>query len=305
MLASVCSFSFSFLPMLRLSVFVLLLLFSAVVLWPAPVAAQSIPTVGNSCVTGLSTFWEQPAICVGSVWQRPAFQFGSTSTACASGTAGMVKWNGTNLQVCDGAAWNSLVVTQTTPTPTAPSGSGYFVLTASTYDGNRGGLTGADSACLTELTTNTNWNGYSTANSNGQLTSGKVRSFLCGSSICNNLMPSTTYYFAKVGDSNAGGASFTTDSNGQGPQDSFNWSSANAFSGTYNYWSSRGTGSATLWSATQNSISCSNWTSSSAAGGSANQANTANSSSTTSIRWNAVTATNCNNTFPIICFVNP
>src|SRR5262245_21585528 len=57
--------------------------------------------------------------------------------------------------------------------PTTPSGTGYFVLTNTTYNGNLGGFVGADALCLTELTTNTNWRGYATANANGQLVASK------------------------------------------------------------------------------------------------------------------------------------
>lgn len=106
--------------------------------------------------------------------------------------------------------------------PTTPSGSGHFVLTSTTYNGNLGGLSGADARCLTELTTNTSWRGYASANANGQLVAGTVHAALCISN-CTNLMPLTTYFFAKVGDASAGGASFMSDSNGLAPNDSANW----------------------------------------------------------------------------------
>jgi len=76
-------------------------------------------------------------------------------------------------------------------------------------------LNAADKLCLRELTTLTSWQGYSAAKSKGQLVASKVHAFLCnGGSGCNNLRPETTYYFANAGDSTVGGASFTTDSNG-------------------------------------------------------------------------------------------
>jgi hypothetical protein len=60
-------------------------------------------------------------------------------------------------------------------------------------------------------------------------------------------MPLTKYYFANAGNSPAGGAYFTTDSNGIGPNDNNNWSTATYFSGSYTYWSFRGTSTSTQW----------------------------------------------------------
>lgn len=192
--------------------------------------------------------------------------------------------------------------------PTIPSGSGYFVLSAGTYNGNLGGPTGADATCLSDLTTNTGWKGYSTANANGQLVAAKVHAFLCDSQICNNLTPVTTYVFANAGDSSAGGASFTTDSSGIGPNDSADWAAANYFNGTYQYWTNMGTTSNTAWSGIS---ATTNWvdlcratsgsgdftaTSYSAVGGV--------SSSTNASRWNSG-LDSCASTYHLICFVNP
>jgi hypothetical protein len=115
-------------------------------------------------------------------------------------------------------------------------------------------------------------------------------------------MPLTTYYFANAGNALAGGASFVTDSSGFGPNDSANWSAANYFSGTYNYWSDKGGGTATAWSnssdCTFNHCACSVWTSSAANGEYGNSANT------TAARWTSAEAV-CSNTYNLICFVNP
>jgi hypothetical protein len=177
------------------------------------------------------------------------------------------------------------------------------VLSSGTYNGNLGGPTGADATCLTELTTNTGWKGYSTANTNGQLVASKVHAFLCANPPCTNLMPLTTYTFANAGSGAAGGASFTTDSNGLGPNDANNWSGANYFSGTYSYWSTHGTTSNTQWANTQagGSVFCGgNWTSNS----SGLVGEIGSSANTTSARW-AVAQAACNNTESLICFVNP
>jgi hypothetical protein len=137
-------------------------------------------------------------------------------------------------------------------TPEAAGGggtSGYFVMSKDTWNGDlysaagAGGVSplgAADKLCLRELTTLTSWQGYLTAKSNGKLVASKVHAFLCnGDNGCNNLQPETTYYFANAGDTRAGGASFTTGSNGNGPQDDATWSGGNYFGGDFSYWTDR------------------------------------------------------------------
>ena len=214
-------------------------------------------------------------------------------------------------QFCNGTNWmayrpGTTWLFQAANNPTIPAGSGFFVLTSGTYTGNLGGLSGANSTCLTELTTNTGWKGYSTANGNGQLISGKVKAFLCDGSSCNNLTASTTYFFANAGNSAAGGASFTTNSSGFGPGDNADWAAANYFGGTYFYWSMMGgTSSTTLWtgaSAINNTnFACNTWSSSS----SGSSGFFANSAATDYNRWDNNNNYPCNNTYHLICFVNP
>lgn len=217
-------------------------------------------------------------------------------------------------QFCNGTSWmgyggGSSCTTSGSYTPIPPSGSGYFVLTNTTYNGNIGGgansvLAPADSDCLTDLTTHTSWMGYATANSNGQLIAAKVHAFFCDGADCGNLMPLTTYYFANGANGSAGGASFTTDSNGNGPQDSANWSGSTYFGGTYSYWSSRNSGSSTVWSSgigcggANSGCNCSNWASTSGTG------IAGTSAATDSNRWNSTTPS-CGTPIPIICVVNP
>ena len=212
----------------------------------APAFAQ---TLGASCptngVTAAPNSLGQTLKCSSGAWAlAPAFA-GNDTASCTSTNAGEVIWNGTVMEYCNGSAWTQFEPAQGTPVVTASSGSGYFVMSYGTYTGLS--LSSADSTCLSDLTTNTGWKGYSTANANGQLIASKVHSFYCSSSACNNLMPLTTYYFANAGNSSAGGAYFTTDSNGIGPYDNNNWSAANYFSGNYTYWSDRGTSSSTQW----------------------------------------------------------
>jgi hypothetical protein len=142
-------------------------------------------------------------------------------------------------QFCDGTQWFSMGK----PIPKGGRGhGGYFVLSKTAYNGNLGStgndLSAPDAKCLTELTTNTGWKGYSTANANSQLIAAKVHAFLCAESSCHTLIPLTTYYFGNAADITitAGGASFTTDANGDGPNDSADWSALDYFNGDYLYW---------------------------------------------------------------------
>jgi hypothetical protein len=213
-------------------------------------------------------------------------------------------------QFCNGTKWfqfhSGLEASyQATNNPTIPAGSGFFVLSHDTYNGNLGDLSGADAACLSDLTTNTGWKGYATANSRGELNSSKVHAFLCDSTSCTKLTASTTYYFANAANSSAGGATFTTDSNSQGPNDNANWAAANYFSGTYTYWTGNGGSSATAWSTSAagyfNETCQYSWSTSS---GTIN-GYTGTSSYTNASRWQDGTDPICSNSYHLICFVNP
>ena len=237
--------------------------------------------------------------------------FGGTCTN-PTGNEGNIVYNSDyhTYQFCNGATWmpyggGNSCSGGSGYNPTAPSGSGYFVLSGGTYNGNLGGYIAANATCLTDLRTNTGWKGYSTANANGQLIASKVFAFLCDYYGCyGNLMPLTTYYFANAGNSAAGGASFTTDSNGLGPNDNANWSAANYFSGTYNYWSTMGTTSSTKWSNTtgQGSQAGCNYTWVSSSG--TYSGNVGNSAFTGSNRW-ANSAIACSTALSLLCVVNP
>ena len=124
-------------------------------------------------------------------------------------------------QFCNGTRWvmAGIPTDQFATTLTTTGPYGYFVMSNGTWNGNLGDLSGADSKCLTDLTTNTGWKGYSDANVRGLLTSGNVHAFLCNGSTCNNLNASASYLFADANNSGNGGASFTTDGSGVGPND--------------------------------------------------------------------------------------
>jgi hypothetical protein len=245
----------------------------------------------------------------GNVSVTGLVQVGSSTATCTSALAGATRYDSTTggLDICNGTSWITEPTNQSGYNPTAPSGSGYFVMSGTQWSGNLGGRTGADSKCYTELTsTNTSWKGYSTASSAGYLTTANIHALLCDQSTCTNLMPLTTYNFAVANNSSAGGATFTTDSNGNGPNDNANWSAANYFSGAYTYWiGMAGASSTTEWtgvpiSTSNSAYSCTSWASAS----SGNDGATASSSNTNYNRWDGSQIA-CTNTYNLICFVNP
>ena len=236
----------------------------------------------------------------------------------------------TGLLISSVGAWRD-ARRQTFNTAEAGGGSGnsgYFVMSKHTWNGDLyeaaggGGLNplgAADKLCLTELKTDTGWQGYSIVNSNGQLVAPKVHAFLCnGAHGCNNLQPATTYFFASVGDVSAGGASFTTDSSGNAPQDGATWSASNYFNGHFSYWTDRdwlwsggsynnGTKSSMTWgndswAANNGGLqTCNLWNYGSGCGNGAIYGSTNSGDST---RWSTNGAC-CNTPQHLICFVNP
>lgn len=135
------------------------------------------------------------------------------------------------------------------------TGGGYFVLTDATYTGNMGGLSGANSSCLSELTAK-NWSGKL----NATLSSTKVKAFLCSSSTCQNPTASTTYRFANAADPYLGGATFTSDATGAGPGDTTNWTANDKFGMSALYHTGRDAGTSTLWPTTGGISACADWT---------------------------------------------
>lgn len=65
--------------------------------------------VGSACTGNASAAdWDSIFQCVGGVWQRAPLFIGNTTESCASGTAGLLRWNGGMLQSCDGAGWQQV-----------------------------------------------------------------------------------------------------------------------------------------------------------------------------------------------------
>src|SRR5262245_11583714 len=88
----------------------------------------------------------------------------------------------------------------------------YLVVTNGTWGGNLGGVSGANSKCLTDLPTY-DWRGKSQVT----LNSSTVHAFLCDGTTCNNLLASTGYTFAVSNIPSYGGQSIFTNSSGSGP----------------------------------------------------------------------------------------
>lgn len=199
-------------------------------------------------------------------------------------------------QYCDGDDWQAIAGGSCRYAP--PQGSGYFVLTKGTWNGNLGGRTGADAKCLADLTTNTGWKGYDAANARGQLIASKVHAFICAGGTCASPMPETTYYFANADIPTAGGASFTTDSSGKGPGNSNIWNAADHFGGTYTYLTGRNTGTNTLWSASE-LHNCSDFLQN------AGWTQYGTSDSTTNTRWGSFAVDICDDLHHLVCIVDP
>jgi len=276
----------------------LLILLACLAAGPVYGAACSSPA-GNEADAIYNGGYHTWQFCNGTSWRAfagAAFQLVSSGSGCINpqGNEADQIYNKDyhTWQFCNGTNWVSFgAASATWP-------NGYFVLSKSTWNGNLGGRAGADALCLTELTTNTGWMGYSTANSEGLLVSGNVHAFLCDGTECNILLPSTTYIFANANSASAGGASFTTDSMGYGPNDSQNWSGSTYFNTSANYWVATTAASSTEWIYSQIASTCTGWTiaSGNCAYGTAN--------STTGSRWAATTALG-SGTEHLICYVNP
>lgn len=171
---------------------------------------------------------------------------------------------------------------------------GFFVLTSVTFAANMGGLAGANSNCLTNLT-NTSWKGKNEA----KLDASHVFAFLCDGSTCNNLLPNTPYQFAHAGDTTGGGTTFYTNSSGQGPGATGTWTGATYFNASFVYWTGRLPGADnTLWPTTSDAEHCTGWTVTSG------QGMEAVASQTGTGRWGN-TSMSCNSNYRLVCFVNP
>lgn len=237
---------------------------------------------------------------------------GLDDSPCDSSRRGAIRYESVSNhhEFCDGTEWRKFVAASGSGDPSMPpADTGYFVLSAGTWNGNLGGRAGADSKCLSDLTTY-DWLNKADAVSRGLLTSTKVKAFLCTNTTaasCNQALPLVTYTFA-VSDSPAiGGATFTTDSDSRGPANTQNWTGVNYFGTDARYWSNRGNGSASLWPTGGQSIPGSQTCASGSAydsNSSGWNGNTGNANSAGSNRWNDISFP-CNTLQRLICMVHP
>lgn len=199
------------------------------------------------------------------------------------------------------AEWASFIASP----PTGVSASacdthGFLVLTNGTWDGNLGGVAGADAKCLSDLTTY-DWTGKSSATSRNLLIASRVKAFICTASACTDLQASKTYRFAKSNTTD-GSTSFTTNASGAGPGSQFYWNTATTFGSNVIYYTGRAAGAdANNWPVGASGVQaddCSGWTSTSGNG------RHGNSNSQLTSRWSSGVST-CNTARPLVCIVNP
>jgi hypothetical protein len=138
-------------------------------------------------------------------------------------------------------------------------GTGYFIEGPAT-DGNMGGISGAAATCLSTLQS-ADWLGKSTAQSNGQLTAGNVRPWLCSSSACQDFLPNKVYVYASTSNTSRGGYEMIATAQGYLEDDGVSFSQNQRFgnnNGFRRLWTGRGPETQAPASTT-----CNNWTSNS------------------------------------------
>lgn len=235
---------------------------------------------------------------------------GLDDSPCDNSRRGAIRYESVSNyhEYCDGTQWKKFVASSSTGDPSIPpAGTGYFVLSNSTWDGNLGGLAGADAKCLSDLTGN-DWLNKADAVARGLLTASNVRAFLClHAGTCRNTTPLATYTFAVSGNNALGGASFMTYSDSTGPGNNQNWTGTNYFGGNVEYWSARdpsnGTNTDKQWGSATccgGALDCGDWTSSS----SGVSGIVGISLHTDGGRWRSSQA-NCNVPKRLVCMVHP
>lgn len=177
---------------------------------------------------------------------------------------------------------------------------GAFVLSSSYYGANLGSRANANATCVANLTAG-NWlnkSGYT-------IDAAHVFAFICDETACNNLQANTKYVFAKSGSDTVGGATFTTNGSGAGPNDSGDWGATTYWdvSNSVAFWSARAEGTATTWGTTPVAgKSCTNWTINS---GGANKAVVGSPDMGDQWRWNNGDLACGSGTVNLVCYVNP
>ncbi len=187
---------------------------------------QTTGTTGVSFDIGTKT--DSARLAVGTSAQRPT---------CDASHIGAMRYNISmdTFEMCHPDGYWINMVLEGGSSVSTPVGSGFFVMSSSTRNANLGGLAGANAYCLNEVTAN-DWMGKADASSRGQLVASKVRAYLTTSGVNNNFLPNTTYYFARAGRTDVGGAPFTSDGTGRGPGNPSPWSAQNYFGTAIKFW---------------------------------------------------------------------
>lgn len=268
-------------------------------------------------VLGIGIFtWPAQAQKVSADFSGESLQAGPSGGACDGTIEGALQYNSgvKALQFCDGTAWRTIWnENNDVSTPAFTAGNGAFVLTSVKYDGNLGGISGANSLCLTDLTNNS-WHGKASLT----VDSTSVKAFLCYGSWnnCQLTQANTTYSFAVSGNASLGGATFTTDASGYGPGNDEVWNDTLHFgTGSKQYWSGyRASSGQTLWTKSNGAGAgagyiCNGgsgpWTSNSAADtGTYGRTGDAGLTEYGNDRWH-YSEDNCDDPKYLICMVNP
>ena len=228
---------------------------------------------------------------------------------CDGTTEGAIRYNTTDNahEFCNGTVWRQVVAqAASAPLATPTALDGYLVLTSASWDGNLGGIAGANANCLSDLTAN-DWMGKADATTRSLINSTKIKAMFIGAT-SQHANPSTRYFFAVSGDNTLGGAFFTSNASGYGPNNTQNWSGINYLGGYREYWTGYdNNGVAATWdnyTANGDNWYCNagggRWTSNSSAATGCVGA----SASTTWGRWcGGVIA--CDQTRRLLCFVHP
>jgi len=89
--------------------FACLLLFGFLALSSGRSFAAETTSAGSACTGALHRAdWDTIFQCVSSTWKRAALRLGSSTDTCDSSHAGIIQWNGTSFQGCDGTSWVAL-----------------------------------------------------------------------------------------------------------------------------------------------------------------------------------------------------
>jgi hypothetical protein len=271
------------------------------ILFPSTSRADCASPIGIAGSLNYEDSTKTQTICDGTDWKiiteidvapagaKKSLQIANDPGACNTEKTGRLRFNGTNQWTyCDGNTWQ--ILKRNNP-------GGYLVQSSTTWNGNLGGLAGADAKCLTDLTNN-DWKGKATA---GILSAGRVKAFLCSGSSCNNLSPNTPYILSTSGDPAAGGVGFVTNANGQGFGHQFyNDSGGAIWRSNTDFWTNRGTLNDELWSNTpKGGNHCANWSSTTGNGHKGNS-----SGNGERYRWDNGTSS-CGSTLYLACVVEP